>query len=177
MIKQTPISKRNFKKFNTGTKIFFVMFILLNMTFKEINTFEVVEKTETLKVTSKKKSPNDAKPKTKSFEVTKKEVKITPPVPLDNVDEKEDLPYQLADQTNVLTAKEVRSESVNALKICKDIKDKKEYADCVVDSFSVEFFYTAFIHFKKKYKKNYKSAMEEINKFQIFMDNYQMILK
>ena len=81
------------------------------------------------------------------------------------------------DSKNTLKANEIRQESKNSLINCADVNVKEEYADCVIDNLSLEFFFTAFIYYKKRFKKSYRSVREENRRFQIFMKNYQLILK
>jgi hypothetical protein len=76
-----------------------------------------------------------------------------------------------------MDAREIREESRNSLLNCSGVKVKEEYADCVIDNLSLEFFFTAFIYYQKRFKKNYGSVKEENRRFQIFMNNYQKILK
>lgn len=76
-----------------------------------------------------------------------------------------------------MKANEIREESRNSLLNCSGIKVKEEYADCVIDNLSLEFFFTAFVYYQKRFKKNYGSVREENRRFQIFMKNYRMILK
>jgi hypothetical protein len=78
---------------------------------------------------------------------------------------------------NTLRASEIREESKESLKNCANVYVKEEYADCVIDNLSLEFFFTAFIYYKKRFKKSYGSVREENRRFQIFMKNYQLILK
>jgi hypothetical protein len=78
---------------------------------------------------------------------------------------------------STLKANEIREESKNSLNNCADISKKDEYADCVIDNLSLEFFFTAFVYYKKRFKKDYGTVREENRRFQIFMNNYQLILK
>lgn len=76
-----------------------------------------------------------------------------------------------------LGASEIREESKNSLVNCAGVKDRESYADCVIDNLSLEFFFTAFVYYQRRFKKNYGSVREENRRFQIFMNNYQKILK
>ena len=82
-----------------------------------------------------------------------------------------------ADDRKTMRASEIREESKNSLINCADVTAKEDYADCVIDNLSLEFFFTAFVFYKKRFKKNYGSVREENRRFQIFMKKYQKILK
>lgn len=76
-----------------------------------------------------------------------------------------------------LKAKQIREESKNSLVNCEDVHVREEFADCVINNLSLEFFFTAFVYYQKRFKKNYGSVHEQNRRFQIFMRNYQKILK
>lgn len=76
-----------------------------------------------------------------------------------------------------LKANEIREESKNSLVNCGNVTVREEFGDCVINNLSLEFFFTAFVFYKKRFRKNYGSVHEENRRFQIFMRNYQKILK
>ena len=78
---------------------------------------------------------------------------------------------------STLQASEIRQESKDSIVSCEYVTVREEFADCVINNLSLEFFFTAFVYYKRKFKKNYGSVFEENRRFQIFMRNYQKILK
>ena len=168
--------------FKTNKSIFKLKWILfsllfLQMCFHQTTMFKLRKSSVTFKETSSKSSSESPEPQNKNFSFKAEQTIESPSNESEQVEESNNFTFQLGSGNNMLSASEVREESQNSLINCKNIKNKKEFSECVVNYLSIEFYFTAFMHYKKKFKKKYNTVLEEMKRFQIFMENYQKILK
>ena len=151
--------------------------LILQICFHQTTMFKLTKSSLSVKKSSSSSSSESPEPINKNFSFKAEQVIESPSNKSEQNEEAKDFTLQLGSGNNMLTASEVREESKNSLINCKNIKDKREFSGCVVNYLSIEFYFTAFMHYKKKFKKKYNSVLEEMNRFQIFMENYQKILK
>ena len=89
---------------------------------------------------------------------------------------------EIKGKDKTLKKQEIVQESQNSINSCsrkgdRRITNKEKYIDCIVGNLSLDFFFTAFAYYKLKFKKNYPTVQDEIDKFRIFTKNYMKILK
>ena len=163
-------SKKSSIKTNKQTKFVLMMLLMLNISIYQTNAVGLLgNKKGNIEVTSITTESSGKFPIISSVEVT---VQNDNDTPLKKTTEKKE-----KDKDKALDKDEIKKESRNSLVNCADIKVKNKYADCVIENLSLEFFFTGFLHYKKKFKKSYNSVTEEMKRFGVFMDNYQKILK
>ena len=83
-----------------------------------------------------------------------------------------------AEEDQVLTEDEVATDSKQSISNCSAVEiNSLEYIDCVINNLSLEFFFTAYQYYKKKFNKVYETIEEEMRRFKIFTNNYKLILR